>query len=293
MAFVKKGDVFVPEMLEDALQGAFAGATVMRGTGAAIFKTGMPAGKSQVGEQIKVPYFGNIGELEDLTNDGDALTPRGISDSIELATVKHSGIAIEATWWAQASAAADPYAEMARQIVMAIERRADKAILDAASAVASSSNDVLTKDVYNSGSPRTLDYDLVVDGRQLWGDEEGDIASLVMHSKVKGDAFKLKDTQGRPLLLQASDGNLDRFLGIPIVPTDRLTASSDSPPKYTTLMLKRGSLVFWMASHPGVKVDEDILADTQVAAVHIYWACHRYKRMPSGTKPGIVRLIHN
>jgi len=125
MAYVKKGDLFVPEALEDAIKGIYAGMSVMKDTGAVLVKTGMPAGKAKVGETITVPYFGTIGELEDLTDDGQALTPRGISQTDETATIRHSGIAIEATWWAQASSADDPYGEMARQVKLAVERKID------------------------------------------------------------------------------------------------------------------------------------------------------------------------
>lgn len=290
MTFVKKGDIFVPELVEEPLEGVFAGMTVMRGTGAADFRTGMPGSQGNVGETIKIPYFDTIGDMEELTADGDALTPRGITDTEETATIRHAGIAIEATWWAQASAKKDPYAEMARQIGIAVERFADQVLLTAALAAGA---DVLTHDVYSAGPAVNINYDAVVDAKMKWGDEQDGVAALVMHSKVKGDAFKLKDTQGRPLLLEANDGNLDRFVGMPLVVSDRLTASTDSPPKYTSLAVKRGALVFWMAGAPQILTDTDILANTKVMALHIYFAVHRYKRMPSGTKPGIVRLITN
>ena len=103
MGFAKKGDVLVPELLEPAIAGVFAGMAVMRNTGAAIIKMGMPAGRAQLGDQIKIPYFGTIGELQDVAADGDALTPVGISTTTELATVQHSGKAIEASVWAQLS----------------------------------------------------------------------------------------------------------------------------------------------------------------------------------------------
>jgi hypothetical protein len=291
MSFNQVGDVFVPELVEEPLQGMFAGMTVMRKTGAGIFKTGMPAGKAELGQLIKVPYFNTIGELEELA-DGQALSPRNIKDSIELAPVRHAGIAIEATWWAQASAMKDPYQEMARQIGVAVERFADKVLLDAASAPASVSNDVLTLDSYSVDNTRTIDYDMVVDAKFLWGDEQEEIAAMVMHSKVKGDCYKIKDSQGHPLLVPATDGSLDRFVGLPTIPSDRLAPTSDTPPKYTTLGLKSGSLVFWMAGAPRILTAQDAMADSNAMALHIYFAVHRYKRMPSGTKPGVFRMLH-
>lgn len=289
MGFTKKGDVFVPELLDEALMGKFAGMTVMRKSGAAIFKMGMPAGRAQLGEKVIVPYFGSVGEMEDLTEDGQNLTPKKISTTQEEATVKHSGLALEATIWASMSGVEDPYVEGARQIVETAERRADKALIDVAIA---SGSDLLTLDVYSAGTPRKIDYDVVVDGKMLWGDEQEDIAAMVIHSKVKGDMLKLKDSTGRPLYVDGVQGELDRFCGFPVLVSDRLAPSSDSPAKYTTLLLKKGSLIFWLGEFHSDD-DKNILGDSRLMATHIYWAAHRYKRHPNGTKCGVVRIYHN
>jgi hypothetical protein len=48
--------------------------------------------------------------------------------------------------------------------------------------------------------------------------------------------------------------------------------------------------VFWYNGNVQVQTDKDILQDSRVAAVHIYWAVHRYVRMPGGTKTGIAKI---
>jgi hypothetical protein len=290
MGFIKTGDVFVPEMLEDILPGAFAGMIALFGTGAAIIKTTMPFSKSALGTTVKVPYFDTIGEAQDLVNDGDALTPQGLSSDLEQAIVAHSGIAIEATKFAEWSGVADPYVEGARQMAIAVKRRADLALITAAQAPAS---ELLVNDVYSAGSPVTLNYDVVVDSKSKWGDEQDDIVMMVVHSKVKNDLLKLKDAIGRPLLHQPGDGKLDMLSGIPVMVSDRLGADNETPGKYTSLILKKGALIFWMNGQARVLTDSDILTDSDVAAMHFYWACHRYKRMPGFTKCGVVAMRHN
>lgn len=289
MGYIKKGDVFVPEMLDQTLEGKFAGMKVMHSSGAAIFRMGMPAGKAQVGEKVIIPAFGTLGEMQDLDEDGQNLTPKKIATTQEEAIVKHSGISLEATLWASLSGAEDPYEEGARQMVESVERRADQALIDVAKADGSG---LLTLDVYNAGVPRTIDYDLVVEGKMKWGDEQEDIAAMVIHSKVKGDMLKLKDSTGRPLYVDGNDGQLDRFCGFPVLVSDRLAPTSDSPAKYTTLLLKKGSLVFWLGEYNSDE-DKNILANSRMMATHIYWAAHRYKRHPNGTKCGVVRIYHN
>lgn len=289
MGYIKQGDVFVPEVLDQTLAGQFAGMTVMRASGAAIFKMGMPAGQAQLGQKIIIPAFDTVGEMQDLDEDGQNLTPKKIATTQEEAIVVHSGLSLEATLWASLSGAEDPYLEGARQIMKAAERRADKALIDVAIA---SGSGLLTLDVYNAGTPRKIDYDLVVEGKMLWGDEQEDIAAMVIHSKVKGDMLKLKDSTGRPLYVDGIEGALDRFCGFPVLVSDRLTPSSDSPAKYTTLLLKKGSLVFWLGEYNSDE-DKNILSNSRMMATHIYWAAHRYKRHPNGTKCGVVRMYHN
>jgi hypothetical protein len=289
MSLTTRSDLIVPEVLADAVRGAFAGMTALLNTGAAIVRTGLPNGM-RGGDKVKMPYFGIIGELEDLAAESDALTPAKLSMTSEEASVAHSGKAFESTRWAQLAAQfADPYGEAARQMRMAVERRADKALIDVAKATLSS----MTKDVYSATVPRTIDWDLVVDGKMLWGDEQDDIILMCVHSKVYGDLLKLKDGEGRPLLVMPADSAVSRFCGIPVKVSDRLEASSDSPAKYTTLLLKRGALAFWFNDTPSVDDDKDILADTRVTATHVYWAAHRYSRLEGYSKGGVVILKHN
>jgi len=83
------------------------------------------------------------------------------------------------------------------------------------------------------------------------------------------------------------------FLGIPVMVTDRMEASSDSPAKYTSLLLKRGALAFWYNGVPTVDQDKDILADTRITAVNMYFAAHKYSRLSGTTHSGVVILKSN
>jgi hypothetical protein len=64
--------------------------------------------------------------------------------------------------------------------------------------------------------------------------------------------------------------------------------------KTRTLLLKRRALAFWYnRSALTLETDKNILAHTDIAAMHLYAAAHRYRRTPGGTKPGIVAIAHN
>ena len=288
MPITVRSNLIVPEILQEAVRGEFVGVTALLNSGAAAVSATLPE-SARGGDVLKVPYFGTIGEYEDVA-EAVALTPANIVMTSETATVQHSGKAIEITQWAQIAAAyADPYAELARQLRVGFERRMDRALIDAANTTD------LVHDVYSATTPRTLNWDVVVDARMRFGDEQEDLALLVVHSKVLGDLLKLKDGDGRPLLvndLQAED-RVARFAGVPVKVSDRLAPESTNPPKYTSLLIKRNALALWYNGSPEVQADRDILRDTQVAAVHVYWIAHRYSRAPGSTRTGVVKVVHN
>ena len=64
--------------------------------------------------------------------------------------------------------------------------------------------------------------------------------------------------------------------------------------KATTMLLKRRSLAFWYSKkHMALETDKNIRSHVDEAAMHIYGAAHRYRRLAGGTKPGVVQIVHN
>jgi hypothetical protein len=400
-------DVFNPEILTDTVQGAFAQKTAFMGSrlaslGVVIVEGSMPEGGPQaVGTTIKVPYFGVIGEFVD-NPDGEALTPHKLQQIVEEATISRDSLGIEVSVWAQANAhlfrdpsAADPYKESTRQIMVQAERAMDKRIITAAAA-----SGVYVKNVHSASVPRYLDWDLCVDAKfDGWGDEQDDIAAILVHSQTHKDLLKLKDNSGRPLLLssQTEGGPLDRFCGVPVIVSDRVpitgssmgavASSGTSAPVATlagtplgpwnlvidcllggahetatirfstdggniwsdpittaaaaaalplidpaidsrvgvngrtgltvsfaagtfnadnlwtskasmrvmSMLLKRRALAFWYNRNLlTLETDKDIRRHTNEAAMHLYGAAHRYRRLgPGSTKPGVIQIVHN
>jgi hypothetical protein len=279
----KRSDLVIPELLQEAIQAEFAGRTILAGSGAAVINTTLPGG-AVGGDTIKVPYFNSLGEMEDLPNEGDALTPVKLTMSDETATVRHSGKAVELTHWSQMAASyADPYGETARQFRVITERRVDKALLDQAA--------LGLPGAFVKTVAHTITYDDMVDTQVLWGDEDDGTVFMTVHSKVWADMLKLKDSTGRPLLVLPTDNEVARFAGVPIRKSDKNTKIVGSPDTYVSLMFKANSLVFWYNEAPAVLTGEDILAHTDVLAIHMYYVTHRYLRMPGGTKPGVIKLV--
>jgi hypothetical protein len=294
MTTTLRSNLFVPQILQDAIRTGFAGKKALYGTGAAILNGTLPETK-RGGDTVTVPYFAAFGASQD-TAEGTPIVPAALSMSSETASVIHSGNAVTLTKWAEMAAAfADPYAAASDMILETIVRRWDQALIDAA--VAASGLPAAQKiDVWNATTPVTLNYSGFVDAKLSFGDEQNDICALVVHSKVLGDMYKLMDGYGRPLLIDsASQGGLPLFLGVPTIVSDRMTKDVTDPvhPKYTSLLIKKNALVSWYNGSPAVEVYKDVLLDSEIFAWHSYFAAYRYSVMPGFSKPGVVTIKHN
>lgn len=223
MARTTKTDILKPEIWTEAVQGAFAQKGVFNGSmlaqmGAAVIDGSFEGGADMIGNEVKVPYFGTIGDFEENIADGTAATPKKIQQTEESATVSRDTLAIEVTRWGKVAKGGDAYTESARQVVAATNRAIDKRLITAACATSSG----LVLDVFSASTPKLLDYDTLVEARSLFGDEQQDIVGMCVNSRTFADFYRLRDAMGRPLLTEMPDGQLPRFMGMPIGVSDRL-----------------------------------------------------------------------
>ncbi len=399
MAITTKDNTFNPEVLTDTVQGMLAHRNALKGSlfvasGAAISEPSLERGQNMVGEQITIPFFGHIGEFEENLADGAAATPRQLLMKSEVATVTRDSLSFEMTTWAQFAASADPFAEAGVQIMDSFVRITDKRCLDAAIA-----SGVLVQD--EAGN--TMTWDIAVNAKTLFRDEQDDIVAMIVHSQTKRDMLLLKDADGRPLLVESQrEGEFDRFAGVPVGVSDKVdltgsvmgavASTGTSPPvvslagvplnaydikieittggasdgtaffRFSTddgqtfsdpivipsgggpqaldvsitgsnaqadalvgkngatgitatfasgtynvdnvyraeanlavssLLLKRGSIAWWWNREAmRMLTDQDILRDTDLAAMHLYGVAHRYRRRPGGTMTGVISIKH-
>lgn len=175
-------------ILAEAVEGALAGQKLLLGTGAWTFQSGLPTVQANGlpianGSTIQIPYFGSMGEMDDVSETG-ALVPRPVTASSETASVTHSGLASEASVLSILTAqAADPYAEAARQIAESGLRRLDRAAIDAAKAVGSSM-------INNQGAGGGADFPILLFKRNAgitWYTvpEALEDVDILAHSKVQ------------------------------------------------------------------------------------------------------------
>lgn len=405
MAITVNTDMIDVQILMDVVRGVFKGKNAFMGSvlvsaGAVRVSGTMPmGGASAIGKKIDIPYFGTLGEF--VSNaDGSSVTPSKLQQLFEQATVARHSLAAEISRWAQGVGAinpnvGDPYEEASSQIMAAATRAMDGIM------VTEFATTPLVLDVYSATTPVYLDWDLVQDATTLWGDEQDSIVGMALHSQSRADVAKLKDSQGRPLLLvdqTQGQQSVTKFGGVPLVLSDRVSLSGSTmtspmgeagttPPditltgtplgpwklvidittggasdgtakfrfsvdggniwsdiltvtsgggafvltdtavdslvgvngktgitatftngtynadnvyksianlKVTDLICQQDAGAFWYnAQRLGLQADEDILADTDITASHLYHAPKLYRRRRGGSRPGVVALKHN
>lgn len=216
-----------PEILTEAVQGAFSGKNAFMdsflvATGAAVVDGSFPeSAPNRIGSTVEVPYFGTLPPFVP-NPDGSAVTPQKIAQISETAITSRDSLAFEVSRWAENGWKGDPYAECARQILLQATRAMDSRLITGACAAGT-----LMKSVYvptGAAAANMLSWDLVINARTLWADELGaDVVGMIMSSAAYADVLKLKDSQGRPLMVDSfAEGDFPRFAGLPVHVSDRL-----------------------------------------------------------------------
>lgn len=220
---------FDVQVLEDSVRGHFAGKNALMGSvlasqGAIVVNDSLTGQGDWIGNEVTVPYFGVLGDFEDNPED-TAVTPKVLKSTSEKAVLGRSSLAFEVTRWARHSGPmdVDPYEEASRQVEMAAIREMDRLCLAAAV------NSPLKVDNFSASSPSYLNWDMIVDGRAKFGDEDADIVGMATHSRALADLRKLRDSNGKPLLVESMrQGEVTTFCGIPVVVSDRVSLAGSS-----------------------------------------------------------------
>ena len=285
MGKTTKSNVIIPELFAEAITTSLAGLTCLSGTRAAVIDKSLTS--KVVGENISVPYFGTLGEFEEL-NDGAAITPSQLTSSKETSTVKRYGLAFDMTRWARLAGTGKPYEVASMMVVDHMQRKIDGILIDTAKD--SLPNGMKLDISAETGDEAKLSYDALVQARQKFGDEQNEGLTLFMHSKAFGDLCLLKDSSGRPIFADVANGALSKAFGMNVVVSDRITADGSS--NYTSLICKPASLVAWLNGDITPFVEHSGLTDSDTVSLNFYMVGHRYKNLPGKSKGGVVAIIH-
>jgi hypothetical protein len=233
MALTTKDDMLDPQILLDAMRGQLRAKTAFLGSilvaqGAVIVSPGMPkGGPGAIGKKIDIPYFGRIGKFV-LNADGSAVTPTKLGQVLEQATIARASLAAETSTWAQGLSQVDtnlgdPHQEAAIQIM-----EEAKEFMDAAM-VSEFKTTPLVKSVFSATDPVYGTWDLTVQGKTMWGDQQDGIVAMVVHSQSAADMATEKNGKGEPMLmLKEGPGGLMTYNNVPLLVSDNVPLDGSS-----------------------------------------------------------------
>ncbi len=239
------GDVFDPEVVSDMINAKVTKKAVMTG----YIKVDNTL-EGAPGSTVTVPKWGYIGDAEDY-EEGQPIDTDKMAFTTAQYTIKKIGKGVKLTDEAQLSGYGKPAAAATNQIALSISAKLD--------------NDRVTV-LYESpnicdATTNTIKYASIVDGVDMFGEEEESKKVILIHSKQKAQLrkdpeFTANDKIGAELLTNGAIGRIagcdvvvsnkvkceDGVYHNPIIKLDNDAETEDDMPAIT-YFLKRGNLV--------------------------------------------------
>lgn len=239
------GDVFDPEVVSDMINAKVTARARMTGyTKVDNTLSGVP------GSTVTVPKWGYIGAADDYA-EGEPIDTTKMAYTTSQYGIKKIGKGVRLTDEAQLSGYGNPMATATAQIAMSISEKLDNDRLD-----------VLyeSKNVFDASSA-AIKYSAIVDGVDMFAEEEDSRKVILIHSKQKTqlrkDAdFIAADKIGSDLL---TNGSIGRIAGCDVVVSNKVKneggvyfnpiiklnndAETEDDMPAITYFLKRGNLV--------------------------------------------------
>lgn len=226
MAVTQSTDIYDPVIITDAVRGFLKGKMGLMGSvlvtsGAVRVNGTMPMrGRQAIGKSIKMPYWGIMGDFEDLT-ESQSPTPQKIAMNSEDATVARASIAFEVSTWAQGQANSAGFENPVDIQAQACAERA-KRKMDSIMIKTGQDSPLLVSD-YSATVPNYMTWQKVLRAKaNKLGDESPAIVAMVVHSLVAADLASQTDSNGRPILSDPKVGEAQTVSGIPILISDRM-----------------------------------------------------------------------
>lgn len=239
------GDVFDPEVVSDMINAKVAAKAAMTG----YIKVDNTL-QGNAGSTVTVPKWGYIGAAEDY-EEGQPIDTTKMAFTTSQYTIKKIGKGVRLTDEAQLSGYGNPMSVATNQIAMSINEKLDNDRVD-----------VLyeSKNVCNQ-STAVLKYAAIVDGVDMFNEEDDSRKVILIHSKQKTQLrkdpdFLAADKIGADLLVSGAIGRIagcdvvvsnkvkleDGVYFNPIIKLNNTNETEDDMPA-VTYFLKRGNLV--------------------------------------------------
>jgi hypothetical protein len=287
MATTKSSDLVVLPVLADAITAANKKYPVLLGSEAVIERAGLPVDSGgRPSTQVQLPYFAMTGGFEDVP-EGVGIAPKKMSVDSDVVTVAHASMGLDLTGFARmvSNSGQDPYAEGGKQFAAKKNDYLEGKLI---ALLSSTSNKYQLND-----SSTDIDFDVILDAKQLWGDEKDRVTPIVFcRSEVSTALAKKKDLNGQYVLRQpTTPGEQPAIWSMRGVVSDQLPEPVQGV--YKSYLVLPGTIGLWYTD-PILLEQIDASAHTTATYNHLYWvaAVYRYNPTSPGQKKGIVEILH-
>ncbi|MDP4549841.1 N4-gp56 family major capsid protein [Alkalihalobacillus macyae] len=212
--------------------------------------------EGQPGDTLTVPRWLYIGDAEDMT-EGVPLSVTPMDSAQVTVTVGQAGKAVELMDKAVLSGYGDPIGEAQSQIVLAIQNKIDN---DSVAALG-------TATLQHDASAGVISYDSVVDGVDVFGEEDDETKVLFIHSSQKSQLRKDPQfIENVPNVFMS--GVIGEIAGCQVVTSNKVPKVSNGAGgfNYKNYVVKPGALAIYLKRDVFLEDDRDILKKSTVLA---------------------------
>ncbi len=278
MPSTKLSDIVDPEVLADQVSALFPGRIQLEASGAVLAETNGDI--SRGGTRVTIPRWKRGGDMVPLS-DSSPLSVEKVDTVTEQGVVVRRGKAFGVHDFARLVSLDDPQTEIARQIASIFARHVDATLVKVLEGAIPSAN---TKNVsVTTGSAVRIGKNAVLDAMFTLGDNEGDIAVAVMHSKVFKDCYDLglvvyadvdTDAQNPGVRM----GRRPTLFGRPVYVSDRVPVDTTVTDyfKYTTYFLGHRALYLGYQRELTVETDRDALTKEDIISFDAHFVPHLF-----------------
>lgn len=229
----KISDVIVPEIFTPYVIEKTAEKSKILQSGIAVANPKLNQLVTAGGTTMNMPFWQDLSGEDEVLDDHKALTPGKINAEADIATLIMRGKAWGANDLAGALAGSDPMAAIADRVSDYWSRREQKILVSVLTGVFAS--DTMSAHILDK-STASIDGKIVLDGKQLLGDNADQLQAIMMHSAVYTELQK----QNLIEYTTTSDGKITipTYLTYSVVVDDGMPVSEDGV--YTTYLFARG-----------------------------------------------------
>lgn len=287
MAATKISNIVVPEVLGPMMSAEISNYLDIEKSGIAVRDYGN-VDIREGGHFAEVPFYNQLDQStgDEVLTDTTSLTPENITTGKDIGVVCHRGKAWGSRDLAKILSGNDPMKEIAKQGGSYWARRLFAAVISVLNGNFAATGPLGTgatnPHVYDvavtTGTPVPIAHTHALVALNLVGDAMNDFDCIVMHSKVYTDLVNAQlitwNQTNDPKTYDTKD--LGKYLGKKIIMTDTVPVNTSTPGffKYTTYLLKKGSIYLGRQKDMMTETDRDILAFEDVLSTSIHFVPH-------------------